>query len=871
MKYSTLSFCCPECRSKLDYEEMSSPKLDSELGYFVCQSCDNCIPVINGFPMFPESFSDSANYGNEIPTVLDRVKSRDQYREFIYQQSLRPVFDPYAAYYPFNEGLLGFLRLTKQIRTKLKPGSQILDLNCRTGWTGELLASLFPQQHVVSLWEGNQGFLGYSGFNYWLSESCRSENLTIIFNNDKEKIPFPDNTFDFVIGFDFLHHHSDSANLKELLRVATDNSPLVFPHVHTNHSVPEPYFERGGKLISAADWCEIFSALEQNPNRFPCVISELEVYNNASFVLETREKIEHYNCCVMYIPNEWKGCQVDFSGHEDASKDSYLFSNPLVNANLSSGILSIDPECMDHGVRHLLDRHPAIEDDLSTRLDSPLSRFERQIIYWADKGLTCAQTADRLQISLSVLNSSVQKLTARRVLMAFPVSSAMWELQKYARFRHIVRPPTCHVFAQIWTSMTSAYGANPVILNHDGSEFSTEHVSLFVNANRRLFRNKNIGKGDYILICSEVHLEILIVSWAAWLEGIIIVVANPDGSTESIEQLFRDIPISLIFSDRDMGFSESTSCIAFDDTDNSSSPLLSELIEPYFDLYELPVVVSEESDVCLILSTSGSTGKPKRVMLSQGSLFRSGESLYRCMGWRRGERVLSLGPMYTMSGLRNPAVSSLQAGAVIVIPSPEQQKLFSGSLRLIDEFSVNIISAVPAFIENLYNFIEQDRNLSLPDVRLVMSTASKLDVVQKNRVSTHLDLKVVDYYGLTETGGICIAQLPGKEYSGDAVGEPINCIVEIRNENSDCTESGIVGELYIYSDNLMSGYLHNVDVNQPEGHTISGGQRLHKGWLATGDQARILPGGDIELLGRYDGAVKNRQGEFLKVFGLTNQ
>ena len=35
------------------------------------------------------------------------------------------------------------------------------------------------------------------------------------------------------------------------------------------------------------------------------------------------------------------------------------------------------------------------------------------------------------------------------------------------------------------------------------------------------------------------------------------------------------------------------------------------------------------------------------------------------------------------------------------------------------------------------------------------------------------------------------------------------------------------------------------------------------GWLATGDQARIEAGGEIILLGRLDGASKNRQGEFV--------
>ena len=181
-------YCCPLCHQILAYyasAESQSPVTTAEL---YCADCNTSVPVLAGFALFTETASGRFAQLALADLAASAFKGSVANDEFIYQQAQRPVFDGYAAYYPFNEALHGFFRLAERLR--LPSGGRVLDLNCRTGWTGELLAALFPRQTVISIHAGPQGVLGYSGFNYWLNAAVRAPNLDILFLSDPGRLPF---------------------------------------------------------------------------------------------------------------------------------------------------------------------------------------------------------------------------------------------------------------------------------------------------------------------------------------------------------------------------------------------------------------------------------------------------------------------------------------------------------------------------------------------------------------------------------------------------------------------------------------------------------------------------------------------------------
>ena len=858
VKADRVSFCCPQCRATLLEHAYAAAGERILTGELECPCCGRGTPVVQGFPLFGET--GPAPVGPEKLAALAArwFRTRSEIEEFVHRQSIRPVFDAYAAYYPFNEALVGFVRFRDLVLQRLEPGNLILDLSCRTGWIGEFLAALFPDQYVVSLWEGNQGVLAYSGYAYWLPESSRARNLEIVFTPDRARLPFEDGAFGLVFGYDYLHRHVDRPSLQELLRVASAGAPLIFPHVHTNHSLPDPYFEREGTLMSSADWCRRWSSIPGNGARTPCVISELATYGAQAVEIATPDPIEHYNCCVLLVPEHWLGRQLAPPRAPVLTGDEYLFLNPLLEVDPSSGIVSIDPASMDGGVAHLLQRHPAIGRDLEAHIARRLNRPQRQFLFWADKGLDYSQACRRMENTDWSPEAEIRDLVDRRILLALPVSEAMWELQHYYRHRLPVYPVREHVFSTLWRNMAARYAGHPVMINHDGSEFGLEDTRLLVQAVRALLSSREVGSGDRLLIASAGHLEVLITCWAAWLDGIVVAVIDPRTGPDGIRGLLREINARLAFADSADTVPGDTACdvITFDDMSSGvrTGTSFSARIEPFMGAsIDEPDTPPSEDAAALVLCTSGSSGTPKKVELSHGSLFRTGDMLARLHHWNRGERLLSLGPVHSMSGLRNPAVAALHSGATIVVPSPNERAIATSALRAIERHAVNIVTTVPAFLENIDRLLQQGRTLELPSLRLLLTTASPTDAAAQQRVSKSLGINVADYYGLTETGGLCIAQQSGRQYTQGVIGRPTGCICEIRDQAGNPVAEGEPGELHIYSDNLMTRYL---------GDPLSG-LRVHEGWLATGDLARLLDGGDIELLGRLDRARKNRQGEFI--------
>lgn len=76
----------------------------------------------------------------------------------------------------------------------------------------------------------------------------------------------------------------------------------------------------------------------------------------------------------------------------------------------------------------------------------------------------------------------------------------------------------------------------------------------------------------------------------------------------------------------------------------------------------------------------------------------------------------------------------------------------------------------------------------LPTLRLLLTTASRIDGSAQQRVADALGIEIADYYGLTETGGVCILQEPGREYTDGSIGVPADCLCEIR-AGDDTTSS----------------------------------------------------------------------------------
>jgi acyl carrier protein len=123
-------------------------------------------------------------------------------------------------------------------------------------------------------------------------------------------------------------------------------------------------------------------------------------------------------------------------------------------------------------------------------------------------------------------------------------------------------------------------------------------------------------------------------------------------------------------------------------------------------------------------------------------------------------------------------------------------------------------------------------------------------------------IQLVNFYGATETTMIRsffrISPADARQVR-IPIGEPIaDTQLLIANTDGKPCKTFIPGDLYIISKYFTKGYLNAPDLNREKFITLNPGGPDEKLAFKTGDKARMLPGGIIDLIGREDRQVKLR-------------
>jgi acyl-coenzyme A synthetase/AMP-(fatty) acid ligase len=121
--------------------------------------------------------------------------------------------------------------------------------------------------------------------------------------------------------------------------------------------------------------------------------------------------------------------------------------------------------------------------------------------------------------------------------------------------------------------------------------------------------------------------------------------------------------------------------------------------------------------------------------------------------------------------------------------------------------------------------------------------------------------RLINMYGITETTvHVTYRELTAADAAEGAhslIGVPIPDLqLHLLGEDRQQVRSGEVGEIYVGGAGVARGYLNRPELNAErfisDPFSAIPGARLYK----SGDLARILPGGELEYLGRGDGQVK---------------
>lgn len=290
----------------------------------------------------------------------------------------------------------------------------------------------------------------------------------------------------------------------------------------------------------------------------------------------------------------------------------------------------------------------------------------------------------------------------------------------------------------------------------------------------------------------------------------------------------------------------------------------------HLEIYELDDIIEKEplsrdeilNKNCYIYFTSGSTGKPKAILGRHRSLKHFIDWEIKTFGVDEGFKISQITSQSFDPFLRDTFVP-LCSGATLCIPERREVTLFPEKLKeWVEKSKINLIHIVPTLFRALSQTAKEPE--AFKDLKYILLAG---EMLRGNDIKKFFELygpriQMINLYGPTET---TLAKLFYRITERDVnkaripVGKPMEgAQVMVLNEDLQEVDIGDIGEIYIRTPFISSGYYNDQDLNRKVfiRNPFSGNPKdiIYK----TGDVGRVMPDGNVELMGRVDYQAKIR-------------
>ena len=247
------------------------------------------------------------------------------------------------------------------------------------------------------------------------------------------------------------------------------------------------------------------------------------------------------------------------------------------------------------------------------------------------------------------------------------------------------------------------------------------------------------------------------------------------------------------------------------------------------------IVPRGSDDLASIIYTSGTTGKPKGAMITHNNLISNAEMLTEAWAYSADDVLLHALPLFHVHGLFVALnLALINGGPVVLLPKFD----LDAALSVLPD--VTVMMGVPTY----YTRLLADRRFNKEiggHMRLFISGSAPLLVETSDEFFDRTGQRILERYGMTETGMSCSNPLRGERRAG-SVGPPLPG-VEVRIVDEDGTElsRGAIGSLEVKGDHVFKGYWKLPKKTAAD---------FNDDWFITGDMATLSEDGYVSIVGR---------------------
>jgi amino acid adenylation domain-containing protein/thioester reductase-like protein len=265
-----------------------------------------------------------------------------------------------------------------------------------------------------------------------------------------------------------------------------------------------------------------------------------------------------------------------------------------------------------------------------------------------------------------------------------------------------------------------------------------------------------------------------------------------------------------------------------------------------------------QDDLAFISYSSGTTGKPKGIANSHRAAVRSYLWRFGVSDYGPGDRV-GCNVFFIWEMLR-----PLLRGATTVVIPDEVIYHPAALLSFLEERGITEVLMTPSLLESVLDASTPDLGERLPALRTLWLNGEVVTRTLARRAMGQLPAtRLLNVYSCSESHEVAAGDLRELSESPLSTYCPVGSPMDpgrtyILDGDGDPVPGGEAGELFVGGEGLASGYLNLPEKTREsfpaDPFSPERGARMYR----TGDKARLLSDGAIEILGRTDFMVKIR-------------